>query len=84
MDEVGELDGIFDEEHGGVVSDHIVVALFGVMLQGKATGVTVAVVGTTLASNSGETEENGGLLSDLVKELSLAETKKLHVSMGEE
>lgn len=73
VDEVRELDGILDEEHGGVVANHIVVALLGVELDGESSWITVAVVGTALASDSGESQENGGLLADLVKEGSLSE-----------
>ena len=80
MDEVGELDVILDEEHGSVVADHVVVALLSVMLDGKAAGVTVAIVGTTLAGDGGEAQEDWGLLSDLVHELGLAQTKDLDTS----
>ena len=52
MNEVGELDGVLDEENRSVVSNHVVVALFSVMLDGETTRVTVAVVGTTLTSDS--------------------------------
>lgn len=51
VNEVWELDGIFDEKHGGVVADHIVVAFFSVMFDRKSTWVSVAVVGTTFAGN---------------------------------
>ena len=76
VDEVGELDGVLDEEDGGVVTDHIVVALLGVVLDGEATGVTVAIVGTALTSNSGEAEEDWGPLANGVHESGLAETSK--------
>lgn len=75
VDEVWELDWVLDEENWGVVADHIVVTLLGVMLDGKTTWVTVAIVSTTLSSHSGETEENWGLLANLVQELCLAETE---------
>ena len=75
VDEVGELDGVLYEEHRGIVTDHIVVSFLGIMLEGKATGVTIAIVGSTLTSDGGEAEEDGGLLADLVEELGLAETK---------
>jgi len=76
VDEVGELDGILDEEYGSVVANHIVVALLGVMLDGEATGVTIAIVGAALTSDGREAGEDGGLFADLVHEFGLAETKE--------
>lgn len=52
VDEVRELHGVLDEEHGCVVADHIVVALLSVELDGEAAGVTVAVVGAALTGHS--------------------------------
>ena len=52
VNEVGELDGILDEKHWGVVSDHIIISFFGVMLDGESTRIAVAVVSTTLTSYS--------------------------------
>lgn len=75
VDKVGELDGILNEEDGSVIADHVVVTLLSVVLDREATGVTVAVVGTALTSDSREAEEDGGLLSNLVQKLGLAETK---------
>ena len=39
MDEVGELDGILDEENRDVVADQVPVAFLGVKLDGKAAHV---------------------------------------------
>ena len=75
MDEVRELDGIFDEEHGGVVADHVIVALLSVMLDGEAARIAIAVVSTTLASNGREAEEDGSPLANGVHEGSFAEAK---------
>lgn len=80
VNEVGELNWIFDEEYGGVVTDHIVVALFSVMLYRETTGVTVAVIGTSLTSDSGETEEDWGALTNLVHKFGLAKTINCHVT----
>ena len=54
VDEVGELHGILNEEHGGVVSDDVVVAFFGVDLESEASWVSIAVVGTSLTGYGGE------------------------------
>jgi len=72
VDEVGELDWILDEEYRSVVADHIVIALLGVVLDGKSAGVTVAIVGTALTCDGRKAEEDGGLLSNLVQKLGLA------------
>jgi hypothetical protein len=76
VEKVGKLYRVLYKEDGCVVANHIVVAILGVMLKRKTTRVTVAVVGSTLASHGGKSLENRCLLADLVKELGLAETKK--------
>lgn len=52
VDKVWKLHGFFNEKHGGIVSNHIVVAFFSVMLKSKATWITITVVSATLSSNS--------------------------------
>lgn len=79
VDEVGELDRVLDEEHRGVVADHIVVALLGVVLDGETAGVTVAIVGAALTSDSREAEEDGRPLANGVHEGGLGEPN--HVQM---
>ena len=44
VNKVWELDGISDEENWGVVSNHIIVALLSVVLDGKAAGIAITVV----------------------------------------
>ena len=73
VDEVGELYGVLDEKHGRIVTDHVVVAFLGVMLESEATRVTVAVVGTAFTGNGGEAEEDGSPLADSVHESGLSE-----------
>ena len=51
MDEVRELDWVLDEKDGCVVTDHIIVALLRVVLEGETTRVTIAIVGSALASH---------------------------------
>ena len=74
VNEVGELDRILDKEDGSVVANHVVVALLSEVLYCESTWVTIAVIGTALAGDSGETQEYWGSLSDCVHESSLAET----------
>lgn len=71
VDEVGELDGVLDEENGGVVSDDVIVALLGVELNGETTRITLQVRSTTLTGNGGESQEDRSLLANLAEETSL-------------
>lgn len=74
MDEVRELDWVLDEEDRGVVSDHVIVAFFGIVLDGKTARVTIAIICSTFSSNGRETQEDGGALADGVHEGSFAES----------
>ena len=76
VNEVWELDRILDEEDWGIVTDHIVVSFLRVELDGESSWISVAVVSTALTGDSGEAEEAWSLLADLVKEVSLCETKR--------
>ena len=62
VQEVGELNGILDEENRGVVADHVVVALLCVELDGEASGVSNCVSRAILTSDSRESQEQRGLL----------------------
>ena len=75
VDKVGELYWIFDEENRRVVAYHVVVTFFSVVLDCKATRITVAVVGATLTCYCREAEKDWSLFSDLVHKLGLAKTK---------
>ena len=44
MDNVGELDGVLDEEHGYVVTDDVPVPFIRVELDGKPTNVANRVL----------------------------------------
>lgn len=71
VDEVGELNGVLNEEDGGVVSDHVVVALLSVELNSEPTGISDGIRSTSLTSNSGETEEARSALTYFVEEVGL-------------
>lgn len=72
VDEIWEFWGVSDEEDGSVVSSHVVIALFGVELDGKSTWVSFRVGRAFLSSHSGETSEHGSPLPHLVEEFGLA------------
>ena len=59
VDEVGEFQGIADEEHRGVVAHQIPVALLGVELEGEAAHVAFGV-GGPFAGHGGEAQEHLG------------------------
>ena len=73
MEEIWEFNWVVDEEHWGIVSNHIVVALFGVEFNGKSSWVSHGIWGTSLTGDGGESEEEWRLLSNLVEEASLGE-----------
>jgi len=77
VDEVRELHRIFDEEHGRVVSNHIIVAFLSVVLQSETTWVTVTVTGSPLAGDGREAEESWRALADSVHELGLGVLAKI-------
>jgi hypothetical protein len=69
VDEVGELDGVPDEEDRSVVADEVVIALLGIELQREAARVTHRVRRTEIAGHRGEAEERLGLLPGSSEEL---------------
>ena len=73
MDEVRELNWIFDEEDWCIVSNHIVVAFFSVELNSETSGVSDAIGRADLTSDGRESQEERCSLSDGVEELSLGE-----------
>lgn len=58
VDEVGELDGVLDEEHREVVAHQVVVALLGVELGGEASDVADGVGRSAEAGHRGEPDEH--------------------------
>jgi hypothetical protein len=72
VEEIWELDWVVDEENRGVVSNHIVVTLLSVMLDGKTTWVTITIISTTLTCDSGEAKEDWSLFTNGVQEFGLA------------
>src|SRR5450759_383736 len=65
MDEVGEFDGILDEENRDVVAYQIPVAFLGVKLDGKSAHVTRGVDRTRAACYGRYTSKYGCLLAYL-------------------
>ena len=69
VDKVREFNRIIDEEHWGVVTDHIIVALLGVELDGESSWISLSVRGASLACDSRKSEEKRGLLTHFVEEV---------------
>ena len=69
--EVGELEGIAQEEDRRVVAHQIPVALLGIELHRKAPDVPLGVGGAALAGDGGKAQEAVGLLADLGEDLGL-------------
>lgn len=65
VDEVRELGWVSQEEDGGVVGDHVPVALLSAELDRETTGVSGTVMRAGLATNGGESNADGALLAGL-------------------
>src|SRR5665647_3079775 len=65
MDEVGEFNGILDEENRDVVADQVPVAFLRVKLDGKSAYVTSGVYRTRAAGDGRYASKHGGLLTYL-------------------
>src|SRR5450756_693261 len=65
MDEVGEFDGILDEENWDVVTDQVPVAFLGVKLDGKPAYVTRGIDRTRAACDGRYASKYGRLLTYL-------------------
>lgn len=72
VDEIGEFDGVSNEEDGGVVTNHIPIAFFSVELNGETTRVTFGISRTLFTTDSGESGEDGSSLTNGFEDLSLA------------
>ncbi len=68
VDEVGELHGIAEEEHRGVVPHHVEVALFRVELDSEAPGIALGVRRALLPADRREPREHLRPLSHLGEE----------------
>jgi hypothetical protein len=73
VNEVWEFNWVVDEKHRGVVSNEVVVSLFSVELDSKASGVSSHVAGTKFSSDSRESCEDRSPFAHLVQESSLSE-----------
>lgn len=69
VDKVGEFGGVSDEEDGSVVEHPVKVALFSSDLDGKATGITSGIRGSSFTTDSGESSGSTVPLADLGEEL---------------
>mmetsp|Transcript_6295 Transcript_6295/g.9563 ORF Transcript_6295/g.9563 Transcript_6295/m.9563 type:complete len:370 (-) Transcript_6295:238-1347(-) len=72
VDERREEHWVPDEENGGVVADHVPVALLGVELDGEPAGVAGGVGAAGLSPHSGEPDTHRGAFAHLIQELGLA------------
>ena len=73
VQEVGELDGIVNEEYRCVVANHVVVSFLGVEFNGEATRIPDGIGGTSLTSYCRESQEKRSPLSNLVQKGGLGE-----------
>lgn len=72
VDEVWELLWVSDEEDWGVVSNQIPVSFFSVEFDSETSWISLGISRSLLTSDSGESGEDGGSLTNSVEELCLA------------
>src|SRR5664279_4916789 len=65
MDEVGEFDGVLDEENRNVVADQVPVAFLGVKLDGKSAYVSRGIHRTRAACDRRDASKHRCLLAYL-------------------
>lgn len=68
MYHIGEFDGVTDEEDGQIVSDQIIVPVFGVEFYCKPSRVAGCVGRSSCTDNCRETHKNRRLLLGVLKE----------------
>ncbi len=68
VDKIGEFDGITHEKDGSVVTDHVIVALLRVELDGKTTRITSRIGTSLFSANGRKSRKNRSSLSNLVQE----------------
>lgn len=73
VDEVRELGRVTQKEDGGVVGDHVPIALIGTEFDAEATRIASAVVGTGLATDGGETDSDGAFLVGDAEDIGLTQ-----------
>ena len=73
MNEVWELGGVTNEEHGSVVEHPVEVALLGAELDREAARVAGGVGGPGLTTDGGEAHSGAGAVADLGEELGAGE-----------
>jgi hypothetical protein len=71
MEEIWEFNWIIDEENWSVVSNHIVVTFFGIEFDGESSWVSDGISSTSFSSDSRESKEQWGSLSNGIEESSL-------------
>jgi hypothetical protein len=69
MDQVGELDGVLDEEDGDVVADQIPVAFLRVNLDGETANVAGQIGRALVAGDRGKPDEGRRLLAGPLEEI---------------
>jgi len=73
VNQIGELDGVLDEEDGNVVTNDVKVALISVKFDGKSSNVSDSIGRSLGASHSRKSHEDGGLLGWVSQEIGLSQ-----------
>ena len=81
MHQIGELDGVLDEEHRDVVADEIPVALTRVELDGEPTHVARQVERPLVAGHGGEAHEHLRALAGLLERIGAGDVAERLVAL---
>jgi hypothetical protein len=81
VDEVGELDGILDEEHGHVVAHQIIDAFIGVKLHGKSAYVPGQVRAAPETRHGADAREHRRAPRRIIKEARLGPLRERFVNL---
>jgi len=72
MNEVWEFGRVTNEEHWGVVANHVPIAFLCVEFDSKAARITSSVCRAPLSSDSRESSQDGSSLANTIQEFRLA------------
>ena len=81
VDQVGELDGVLDEEDRDVVAHQVPVAFLGVELHREAAHVPRGVGRSGAAGDGGDAHEHRGLLPGALEEVGLGDVRQALVEL---
>ena len=71
VNEIGEFNGVSNEEYWSIVSCHIPVTFFGVKFDCKSSWISIGIGSSSFSCDSGESSENWSFLSNGIEDFRL-------------